>query len=433
MVTSPFRHVAFALSVAISGVVAAAEPEATSNMNAPVVSVVRQETDVFASNKAGVFRANLESRQWRKLDLPAGMPLGGRFAKVPNESAMVLYVASNSFGRSAAEGKYGVYASSDAGETWSLLSENDDYGSVLLLPNGSLFAVTNPLNLNGPSHVHLSKDMGKTWRDITGKSFGSVFDLFPDPDHPNQVCLRVSSTRGYILQAGDERYLWNATRDWEWHPERFRTTEFFQRGYSTQTTLYMLAATLNNYFQYDFGDRTAIPSFELSSDESRIAVAPGREVVVPITIRFREDDAYRGWLWEERRATGFRNPEPTPTTVTLIDSPSSYALWGIRVEFQGQRTAKRARASDDIYRAQDRDAVRQRLLSETNWNEIPLTSSLPYRRQLDLTRLHDFAAKGTYRVQLTYDNSWLADRDTGHWVGTFSSPVFEVIVGESKQ
>ena len=125
--------------------------------------------------------------------------------------------------------------------------------------------------------------------------------------------------------------------------------------------------------------------------------------------------------------------EPTPTTVTLIDSPSSCGLWGIRVDFQGQRTAKPAKASDDAYHAKDRETVRPRLLHETTWNDISLTSSTPYHRKIDLTRLHEFAAKGTYRVQLTYDNGWLADRDKGHWIGSFSSPVFEVVVGDPRQ
>ena len=307
MDTSTFRHVAFALSVAIPGVVSAAQPEAITHWNAPFVSVLRQKTDVFASNKVGVFRANLESRQWHKLDLPVSMPLGGRFAKVPTESAMILYVASGRFDGSASEGTYGVYSSRDAGETWSLLSENDDYGAVLLLPNGSLFAVTNPGNFNGPSRVHVSRDMGKTWQDITGESFGGVFDIFPDPDHPNQVCLKLSSIREYILQADDERYLWKGTRAWGWHAELFRTTEFFERGYSTQTTGYMLGATLNNYFQYDFGDCAAIPSFDLSPDEPQIVVAQGQAIVVPITIRFHEDAALRRWFWEDRRTNGFKD------------------------------------------------------------------------------------------------------------------------------
>src|SRR6185369_8440138 len=147
------HHVAVALIVAIPTAVFANEPEAANHVHAPLASVVRQKADVFASNKFGVFRANLENRQWHKLDLPPGMPLGGQFAAVPKESAMLLYVGSAGFGGRASEGSCGIYASRDAGKTWSVLSKNDDYGSVLLLPNGSLFAVTNPGNLNGPSHV----------------------------------------------------------------------------------------------------------------------------------------------------------------------------------------------------------------------------------------------------------------------------------------
>ncbi len=430
MATFRSRLIAVSLGLALTAIAAAEQPEAARQANAPLISVARRTTEVFASNKYGVFRANLESRQWGQLKLPAGMPLGGRFAKSPTESTILLYVASNRSGGSGGEEQYGVYASRDSGESWNLQSERVDYGPVLLLPNESLFAITNPLGNygDGPNHILQSKDMGKTWQDITGKRFGWIHGVFPDPDHPNQVCLNVfNNIRGIILQADDNRYDGKANHEWIWNSERSRTTDFFNRHYSRRPNL---SATLNNYFQYDFGDREAIPSLDLSTDEPRITVAKGMAVEVPITIRFYEDAAARRWRLEQRPARDPRGLEPTPTA--LIDSPSSWGLWGIRVEFQGQRTAKSAKVTDDINRAKDREAVRQRILGDTTWNVIPVTTTRPYRRKVDLSQLHDFTAPGTYKVQLTYDNHSLADRNKGHWVGSFSSPVFEVVVGNSK-
>lgn len=409
--THTFRHVALASAVAILGVKAAAQQEAVNHMNAPFLSVLRQETYVFASNKAGLFRADLESRQWHKLDLPVGMPPGGKFGKVPKVSTTILYVVSDRHGRSGGKETFGIYASRDAGETWSLLSEHDDYGPVLLLPAGSLFAVTNPTSTRGPTQIHMSKDMGKTWRNISGKS-GGIFDIFPDPDHPNQICLSVSVIREYILQADDERYLWNWTFGMIWRQERLSATEFFTRTYSYSFQAPpVLYATLDNYFQYDFGDRVKMFAIDLSPDEPRFNVSQGEKVVVPITFRFHD------------RA---------PATVKLIDGPSSSAHFGIHVEFQGQLFAKSAKAHD-VFRAENRDAARQRMLSETTWTDVTLTKASPYRRRVDITQLHDFSAKGTYRVQLIYDNNWLTGRDSGHWLGRFSSSVFEVVVEDPKE
>ncbi|WP_442506136.1 hypothetical protein SH528x_004964 [Novipirellula sp. SH528] len=432
METHTFCHVAFALALAIIGTEAGAQQEEAYDMNTPFESVLRQRTDVFASNVAGLFRADMKSGQWHKLRLPAGMPPGGRFAKVPKESDTLLYVVSDRFGRSKGEGTYGIYASRDAGEIWSLLSENCDYGPVLLLPNGSLFAVTNPTSTNGPTQVHMSKDMGKTWRNISGNS-GGIFDIFPDPDHPNQICLRISSIREYILQADDERYLWNSIVRFRWSQERLCTTEFFTRNYSHSfRPPPMLTATLNNYFQYDFGDSPEILAVDLLSDDPRINVAQGEEVVIPITIRLHEDVASRQWHWENRHPNRSGGTAPTPTTMKLIDSLSSSAAWGIRVEFQGQRVAKSAKASE-INSAKDRDSARQRLLSESTWTDITLTKASPFHRNLDITELHDFSAKGIYRVQLTYDDRWLAGNDSGHWLGTFTSPVFQVVVKDPSE
>lgn len=400
------RPFALALFVASSASEATAEQQVANDMDAPFVSVLRHKTNVFASNKEGLFRADLESRQWRKLRLPVGMPLGGRFGEVPKESSTLIYVVSDRFGRSLREGTHGIYASRDSGETWSLLSKHHDYGPVLLLPSGSLFAVTNPSSSRGPTQIHMSKDMGATWRNISGKS-GGVFGIFPDPDHPNQICLRISCIREYILQADDERYRWNWIVGLKWHHERLSSKEFFARSYSYSFRAPpTLSATLRNYFEYDFGDRAKILAIDLSLDEPRINVAQGEGIVVPITIQLLGDTASR---------------------VKLIDSRSSSAAWGIRVEYQGQRIATPAKGHD-FYRAKDRDAMRQRLRSETTWTDISLTKENPYRRKLDIAQLHDFSAKGTYRVQLTYDDRWLAGADSGHWLGQFKSPVFQVVV-----
>ena len=49
-----------------------------------------------------------------------------------------------------------------------------------------------------------------------------------------------------------------------------------------------------------------------------------------------------------------------------------------------------------------------------------------FKRSLDLTALCDFPAAGTYRVQVVYEDTLIADRKKGEWSGRFCSPVFEL-------
>jgi hypothetical protein len=427
VLSCPSRVAVFVLCL-LHGILPA-QSEGTDDWNAPLVSLHTSGSYVFASNRVGIFRAELETRQWQQLSLPSGVPLGGKFGDVPEGSEILLYIASRSFGSPVGENNYGLYLSPDAGATWSLISKDGRYGAAILLPNGSLFAAKSMGSFSQiRSSVHVSKDMGRSWRDITGKT-GYVGAIFPDPDHPGQICLRVESR---VLQADDEQYHWKSMHRREWHPEHAQTTRFFSRSFSTQTSLYVLQATLNNYFHYEFANRASIPALDLKTDASRISVTQGQPVLVPITIRFLQDLRVYHWLWEQRSPSFEDSPEPTLKTVKLLDSPSSNDLWGIRIDFDGQRTAKQSRSSELVDNSKDRDATQQQILESATWNDITLSATTPYRRRLDLSRLHDFSRPGTYTVQLTYDNYGVAERSKGYWVGSFSSPVFEVVVGEKK-
>ena len=104
MIADIFRYSAFAISLGLSAIAVAQLP--IEHQNAHLTSVHWRETDVFAMNKFGIFRADLESRQWKKLEISKSMPLGGKFANVPKESTLLLYVVAD---RSGAPGdmKYG--------------------------------------------------------------------------------------------------------------------------------------------------------------------------------------------------------------------------------------------------------------------------------------------------------------------------------------
>src|SRR5687767_709309 len=103
--------------------VCVAEPPGPDELDVPFDAVLRRKSDVFASSAVGIFRADLEGKNWKRLKLPAEMPSGGRFGVVPEGSEQILYYGQA--GRYRGEGKRsGIYCSVDSGETWNLLSAN---------------------------------------------------------------------------------------------------------------------------------------------------------------------------------------------------------------------------------------------------------------------------------------------------------------------
>jgi hypothetical protein len=371
------------------------------------------------------------------------MPAGGRFATVPDDSRKIVYYAARE-DRPDAGQKLGIYLSGDDGKTWRLLAEKVDCGPVALLEGGALFAVTNAGRFNGPAIVEVSHDRGKTWRAITNNSFGEVERLFPDPDHRGLICLEVNSIRNYVLQAENDRYEWKATLAWHWHSERLNAVPF-GRSYSTSTALYMLPATLRNYFQHEFGSHTQIPAIDLAADKERFTFRSGDPVAIPLSVRFKEDKQSYEWQRKHNRNGGDSWPAFKPTVVKLPEHPTNLALWGLRIEFRGKRISKQPAVAANLRRIRDENvaatlkgeasrgmeehnALIARLKNETGWRTVEFSAAAPYRRILDISKLHDFQEPGDYRVQLVYDSDSLANREEGHWVGSFSSPVFNVTI-----
>ena len=291
---------------------------------------------LFAANRAGVFRATLATKRWVKLTTPPEMPPGGMFAREPEDSSQVYYISSRQLqGWRPPVGpeKFGLYLSRDDGSTWTRVSDVDDYGPVLLLPNGTLFAVTNPSSSNAPARVHRSTDQGKTWKDITGKSFGMISGLFPDPDHPGQVCLNVSGMRAIVQQADDENYQWriSGVRDRQAGP--WSGTEEFPRDYATFTTLYMLHASLSIYFDHDFENRVSLPAFDIQLRDGPYEFRRGERVEVPIRVVFRQNERAVIAEWKRRTANGPPQAKPTISTERrdFVDRPDDTSHWSIRV------------------------------------------------------------------------------------------------------
>jgi hypothetical protein len=409
---------------------AGAEPPTEDALDIPIAGILRRKTDVLATNAVGIFRADLMEKKWQKLTMPAQMPTGGKFAAVPAGSPHVLYYAKGGHGQKA-----GLYDSIDAGKSWRLLSEADDYGPVQMLENEAIFAVTNAMGINGKPTLKVSHDMGKTWRDITSNRFGWIISLFPDPDHAGQICVLTNTVRLYVHQAEDEQYDWKATRSWDWEAKQ-PDKQAFHRWYGTSAInnpLYVLQATIRNYFDYDFADQVDLNAIDLTADQEHFTFIAGEPISIPVTIRFLEDLRAREWHRKQRMAAGYQDPEITAIVEKLVDHPTDLGLWGLTTERGGKSVRipparhsekRKARAK------QDEAAAPGNVPAELDeaWQAFELSSTKPYRRTVNIDKLHDFSQPGEYLVQMHYSSTGTGDREQGHWVGDFSSPVFKVTI-----
>lgn len=271
----------------------------------------------------------------------------------------------------------------------------------------------------------MSKDLGKNWRDITGKSFGDILSIFADPDHPNLICLVGNSMRNYVFQVSDESYQWEATREWEWRREHQKTQEdFFSRYYSTTTILYQLDATLANYFAYNFGNSTTLPGFDIVPQKSvyEFEKSEAKPVQISVPFLFKPIIEHKTELWAMLL--------PYLTT-KLIDQEKGLGLWGLKiVDPKGKQISIGPAVSDLIYKSRDREKTKQQLREKSGIQVHEVANDKPYEKVIDLGQLYGFAIPGTYKVQLVYDNSWLVDQAEGGWGGMFSGQVITVTINE---
>jgi hypothetical protein len=427
------RLIAIALAVVPclpGSLLLAAEPT-HDQANTALTSVWKGKSYVFASTIDGVFRAPLDTKRWERLETPPEMPPDGTFASQPEPSTLVIYVAMRSRLRpqNRPGSRYGLYLSRDNGTSWELVSERDDYGSTLLHPNGTLFAVTGADGFNKGHKILRSPDLGKTWVDITGNANGALQYVSIDPDHPNLIRLHSYSIRLYLQVAEDESYQWK-TKSYDFA----HRDEFFSRD-SSARDYYVYSATLANYFKYDFGNQTDVQAFEVVPLKSRFTFRRRSRVVIPIRVVFHCDPdtipSFGPKSTARERAEAFSKMPP----VKFADQPEGTDFWGLRVESSGTQTAssppvRRSVTTTVTVTAEGRSESSTSQPIPIEYRTFDLTPSSPYEREIDLSQRFKFSRPGEYRVQLVYTSGDYTDRDKDEWDGTFTSPVFTVVIGE---
>jgi hypothetical protein len=413
-----------------------AEEPSPAEANKALTAVTRRPSYVFASTSDGIFRASLATKKWERLKTPSSMPLNGTFASVPAALPLVFYIATKATidPKRDAAGKLGLYRSRDDGGTWELVSDRDDLGPAVLLPEAGLFAIAGVGDsFNGGRRLSRSTDLGKTWRDISGDLHVNLMSIEPDPDKPKLVRVHGWAIRGYTITADDENYHWKVEQEHARQAARISSRDFFERHSSSSNRFYMCTATLSNYFRYDFGDRTSMQAFDLHPPKERFEFARGARVVIPVRVDFHYDSDFALAWWKDNNARGGQEPKPTPPTEKFADQPDGVDLWGLRVESREEQTAKwpegRDRVTLSVQSKPDGTTVTTRSQPpRVPYKVFDLSPSKPYERAIDLGRLFDFAKPGEYKVQLIYSSGGHADDDENVWDGSLTSPVFTIVI-----
>ncbi len=377
---------------------------------------------VFALTQNGLYRAAPNEQRWSYLRCPHIFGAQGSFAGHVHSTDPIILITDQ-----------GLFSTSDNGSTWRLVSNAYQFSHAFLHPDGTLYAIAaitfpcaEPIrdakavldSLSGASLnrtcfrniVVMSSDFGQNWHDISGNIAGgvSLYGIFQDPNHPDLIILSGNSVRNYILQATDKNYGWQMHRTLDWlKTHTFPGHDFFTKAYATQTTLYMLPATLANYFDHDFGEQVGLPGFDISTDQAAYTFTSADSKIVSATVKFL----------------------PTTDSDQLVDLMGSADLWGIRVvDGAGHHTDQSAKLTQLRATSSDKTTLAWQYRDRPDFYKARIDHTQVYTKTIDLDDLFNFSTPGVYQVQITYDNTSIAESDHGEWVGYFSGSVFTVTV-----
>jgi hypothetical protein len=411
---------------------------AKSDHDVPLTAVAMTDSDVLAIAGSDFLHASRSEKKWRPVHVPDEIPRFDRFV-VPRPGATRVYfhpvrsdevfvlddpktgatrfVAGAEARRETASSSCGIYVTDLAGRSWKLVNRDYDFEHVLETPGGLLYALASLHRAPArQDRVLRSADGARTWEDITHNAMslgvGRAIGLRPDPDHPELVLIDFEGRRGYIVQAQDAEFHWQAMNEDSWLLRHPAAQDFFgpNFGYSgiESSADYMFPATRQNYFLHPFGNRLWIEPFELTLDRAEYEFSPAGPKAVRATIRFRRADH----------------------AAAIMDLKGAFDFWGLRIEGpDGQRTTvppraqarAHAGATPDEYIRVQKDYERLPLLLKTE-----IRDGRGYQRKVDFGRLHDFTKPGLYTVQLIYACPFWAGPGRTHWTGEFGGPAVKI-------
>jgi hypothetical protein len=394
-------------------------------------AVLDRGNTLLASTNDGLYSASKTKKTWRKVS--SAPPLAGLIKLVgnpDNPSELAYFTWTDPSFAGTDKGTVGIELSEDGGKTWRLLSLKGNPVDVFLHPDGSIFVaeqkfVTTPpykdagawtFGANGikqydVEQLLVSRDKGRTWKDITPALFpGFGLDgIFQDPDHRRLVC--VSSTqightsREFIFQAADAKYQWKSIDEENWHHAGARERYVFAmipRGGANDTSL---PANLANYFQLPFSHAGFCPD---------------------MPTRYLECGAssYR-----------FHLHHPMPVTIKTVclfgaaldfwDNKNEKVFWSLRIKPEKERLFFTEPLTGELNTAlPDHDAKLKAYQNDpdTMKSQIDLVHS--YQRTVDVNKLYAFTKPGRYEVQIQHNDNYLFRAEGS----TLGSPMINVTV-----
>ncbi|HYG36419.1 MAG TPA: hypothetical protein VEC99_16615, partial [Clostridia bacterium] len=182
---------------------------------------------------------------------------------------------------------------------------------------------------------------------------------------------------------------------------------FFAGAYGTTWVLHNFFATLDNYFNYDFGGKVETGAFRLKTDKSSYTFELQKPKLIPVKVVFY----------------------PSGTSVKFVDLGRGAELWDIKVKTPGTNYVQYAGASFQTTEpVEAKYQLGQKLRTRPDFTLHDLQSGKPYERTVNLDDLFKFEQPGRYKVQLCYISMWIADRNLGEWPGYFTGEAFEVVI-----
>lgn len=358
---------------------------------------------VLALTRDGLYRGSLRTKRWERTSFPG--QLGGTLVFEDQlQSNRPMFAILPKLGWPTKELEPtpvrdpGLYISRDNAKSWSLQCRDEEFRQILQVGK-KLFAVVrrDPSGQRSDHGVVLvSEDQGSTWKDLTTPETRAS-SIFPDPDHPGLICREIVDDRSGVWQADDETYKWRVTMTVaRRRPERTRPL------FNSMGPFPARYATLNNYFEEDFGSESQIPGLTLVTKESKYAFPVSGAKPIEVEIRCSAQDV----------------------KIDLIDNKSRSDFWAIGVG--NERFPKRLEPSIDRY------DVAKKYRATNKLDSISLQEGSVYSRKLDLNELGLPQKPGVYRYRIFYGSDWSAAKRPsiterqGEFYGKLASEEFEV-------
>jgi len=170
----------------------------------------------FALTKTGVYRKALVDEKWSLLNCPSPIDLEFYFRVTPYSDKVVSFPG------------LGLYISNDAGLTWTTIYDNISFVAAFISKENILYVDAIPptnyfdfeelygyirskyygYSYYDRDRILMSRDFGKTWKDITGNipSGARIDRIDEDPYNSSTVCLDGWNIRQYAFQVASSNF-----------------------------------------------------------------------------------------------------------------------------------------------------------------------------------------------------------------------------------